>query len=60
MLASKRSRIGDGLYSLRSGFDSYFRSSGFFFPLKIEETYPFMNISQLSKNAKKLRNFIQV
>ena len=30
MLASKCSGIGDGLHSLRSGFDSYSHSSGFF------------------------------
>ena len=39
-----RSGVGDGLQTLRSEFDTYSRSSDFF-PLKIEETCTFMNIS---------------
>ena len=35
--------VGDGLQTVRSRFDSYSTSSDCF-PLKIEETYTFMNI----------------
>ena len=44
---------GDGLQTLRSGFDSYTRSSELFY-LKIEESYTFMRISwaEMSRNLE--------
>ena len=55
-----RSDVGDGLQTPRSRFDSYFGSSDLF-PLKIEETYTFMNISwaEMSRNLEISSNVVK-